>query len=67
MREWIKVFIIILIIAGAYAISWAITVGIIKLITLYFSWKFSLSVATGIWLILCLLESVFCKSKGGSK
>ena len=47
-----------------YAISWAFTVGIIKLITMCFSIEFSLSVATGIWLILCLLKLVFHKSEG---
>lgn len=64
MLKWICALIFV---AGRYAIEWALTVGIIKLITLCFSWDFSLSVATGIWLILCLLESVFHKSKGGSK
>ena len=48
-----------------YAISWAITVGIIKLITLCFSIGFSLAVATGIWLIFCLLKLVFHKSERG--
>ena len=47
-----------------YAISWAFTVGIIKLITMCFSIGFSLPVATGIWLILCLLKLVFHKSEG---
>nr|DAZ60790.1 MAG TPA: hypothetical protein [Caudoviricetes sp.] len=47
-----------------YAISWAITVGIIKLITMCFSIGFSLPIATGIWLILCLLNLVFHKLEG---
>ena len=47
-----------------YAISWAFTVGIIKLITLCFSIRFSLPAATGIWLILWLLKFVFHKSEG---
>lgn len=64
MLKWICA---LLFVTGLYTIEWALTVGIIKLITLCFSWDFSLSVATGIWLILCLLESVFLKSKGGSK
>jgi len=46
-----------------YALSWAITVGIIKLITLCFSLNFSLLPATGIWLILCAIKLIFCKSK----
>lgn len=43
------------------AISWAITCGIIKLITLCFGIGFSLAVATGIWLVLWLLGSTFKK------
>lgn len=39
-----------------YAISWLATCGIIKLITLCFGWTFSWLIATGIWLILCLLK-----------
>ena len=47
-----------------YAISWAFTVGIIKLITMCCSIRFSLPAATGIWLILWLLKFVFHKSEG---
>lgn len=47
-------------------ISWAVIVGIIKLITMCLSIGFSLPVATGIWLILCLLRSVFHNSGGRS-
>ncbi len=59
MREWM---IVLLIVAGMYAISWGMTVGIIKLITMCFSWDFSLAAATGIWLILCLVENLLHKS-----
>lgn len=48
-----------LIIALTYAVSWAITVGIIYLIFLCFSWKFNLLVATGIWLLMCLAKLLF--------
>lgn len=50
---------IILICLAVWVISWAVTVGIIKLITLCFGWNFSLLVATGIWLIMALLRSIF--------
>lgn len=49
----------ILLLAICYAISWLITCGIIKLITICFGLTFSWAIATGIWLILCLLGSVF--------
>lgn len=42
-----------------YAFSWIATCGIIKLITLLFGWEFSWAVATGIWIILCILRSIF--------
>lgn len=49
----------ILLLAICYVISWLITCGIIKLITICFGLAFSWAIATGIWLILCLLKSVF--------
>lgn len=36
-------------------ISWILTCGIIKLITLCFGLTFSWAIATGIWLVLCLI------------
>lgn len=50
-------FIIIIILA--YAVSWLVTCGIIKLITLCFGWTFRLSISTGIWLALILARTVF--------
>ena len=47
-------------------LSWLVSVGIIKLITLCFGWSFSLLTATGIWLILALARSVF-KSRNSDK
>ena len=41
------------------AIGWAVTVGIIKLLTMCFGWRFSLPVATGIWLLLLIAKSIF--------
>lgn len=42
-----------------YALSWILTCGIIKLITLCFGWIFSWKIATGIWLILCIASRIF--------
>ncbi len=50
-----------LLIVFGYALSWAVIIGIIKLITMCFSIGFSLPVATGIWLVLCVLKLVFYK------
>ena len=45
----------------ALALSWIVTCGIIKLITLCFGFAFSWLIATGIWLVFLLLRSVFRK------
>lgn len=42
-----------------YFISWIVTCGVIKLITLCFGWTFKWSVSTGIWLVMCLAQAVF--------
>ena len=51
--------IVIAILAVCYGLSWIVTCGIIKLITMCFGWTFKWSIATGIWLIMCLLQSIF--------
>ena len=50
---------IILVIVGLVFLEWIVTVGVIKLITMCFGWTFKWSVATGIWLIICILQSIF--------
>ena len=50
---------VILVLVAIAATSWIITCGIIKLITLCFGWAFSWAWATGIWLVMVLLKSVF--------
>lgn len=53
---------IIIAVIALYGLSWLLTCGIIKLITLCFGWTFTWPVATGIWLVLCLAES-FLKTR----
>lgn len=43
--------------------SWAVICGIIKIITLCFDITFNLAVATGVWLTMGLLRSIFNKTK----
>ena len=50
---------VILILAVFYGISWIATCGLIKLITMCFGLNFSWTIATGIWLIICILKSIF--------
>lgn len=51
--------IVILILAVCYGLSWIVTCGIIKLITMCFGLTFKWSIATGIWLVICILKSSF--------
>ena len=51
------VAIVIFLVLGA--ISWIITCGVFYLITLCFSLEFSWLTATGVWLVLILLKSIF--------
>lgn len=46
-------------------LSLVVTCGIIKLITICFGLKFKWLVAVGIWLIMCLLSTIF--KSGNSK
>ena len=46
----------------AFGFSWILTCGVIKLITLCFGWQFKWSIATGIWLVMCLARTVFKNS-----
>ena len=55
----------LLILGFGYGLSWIIACGLIKLITLCFGWTFKWSIATGIWLVMCLLKTIFShRSKG---
>ena len=54
----IAVMVIVVLIA-CYGLSWIVTCGIIKLITMCFGWTFKWPIATGIWLIICILQSIF--------
>lgn len=51
--------IVISILAVCYGLIWIVTCGIIKLITMCFGLTFKWSIVTGIWLIICILRSVF--------
>lgn len=60
----IAVAIIVLIVLAVLALSWVVTCGLIKLITLCFGWKFSWGIATGVWLIFILINT--CLKRGSS-
>jgi len=54
---------VIFILAILYGLSWIVTCGIIKLICMCFGFHFTWKIATGIWLILAILQSVFGKAE----
>lgn len=49
----------ILAVVVSLAIGYLIVVGLIKLICLCFGLAFSWKIATGVWLVLCLLSMFF--------
>ena len=55
---------IILFLALTYFTSWIITIGIIWLIFKLLNITFTIKVATGIWLVLILLECFIKGSRG---
>lgn len=52
----------IIFIVVAFGFSWIVTCGVIKLITMCFGLQFKWSIATGIWLVMCLARTVFKNS-----
>lgn len=65
MKE--NIFFVIFLILLSLMTSWAITIGLIKIITVCFSLEFSLLKATGIWIILLLIKDIFTSHKGGKE
>ncbi len=57
----LEIIVVVLIYLVLCAASWAIVVGLLKLIGLCFGFSVSLAVATGIWLVLFLIKLVFGK------
>ena len=49
----------IILLVVAFGVSWMVACGVIKLITMCFGWQFKWSIATGIWLVMCLARTVF--------
>lgn len=59
----VTAILVVLLLAVMYATSWAIVCGLLKLITMCLDLPFSLSVATGIWLIICLIKFIFGRGR----
>ena len=50
-----------IVLAVLYTLSWIISCGFFKLITLCFGWTFSWKVATGIWIIICFVKLLLAR------
>jgi hypothetical protein len=59
-----KLYILIFLIAilSALALSWLLTCGLVKAISVCFSFEFSWKIATGIWCVIMLLRLIFGRS-----
>lgn len=55
----------LILLALACGLSWLVTCGLVYLITLCFGWTFTWGIATGVWLIWIILNSIF--KRGDSK
>lgn len=58
-----KALLVVLAFLLGEAISYGITVGIIYLICMCFSWEFDVLFASGIWLVMGLLRTIFSGGK----
>jgi hypothetical protein len=45
--------------AIACSISWILTCGAVWLVCLCFGWVFTWPVATGVWIVACLISALF--------
>lgn len=55
--------VVIAVLAFTYGLSWIVTCGVIKLITMCFGLPFRWSIATGVWLVIYLLKGIFNNSE----
>lgn len=59
LKDRAATVIVITILAVCYGLTWIATCGIIKIVTMNFGLTFIWSIATGVWLIICILGLVF--------
>lgn len=55
----VKILLGIVVVVLIYGISWISICGIIKLITILLGLTFKWKIATVIWLVICILRSIF--------
>ena len=63
MKKLITFIIGLVILIGSVFLNWLIVAGIVKVLSLCFGFAFSFKVATGIWLVILILKSIFKQKK----
>lgn len=63
MKKLITFIIGIVILMSSMFLDWLIAIGLVKALSLCFGFTFSFKVATGIWLVILILESIFKQKK----
>lgn len=63
MKKLITFIIGIVILMSSMFLDWLIATGLVKVLSLCFDFTFSFKVATGIWLVILILESIFRQKK----
>lgn len=63
MEALIATLIFFVLMAAGYAISWVITVALVRLIGACFGLTVTTKAATGIWLVMCMVKLFFSKPK----
>ena len=58
-----KLLIVILFVVAINALSWVVTCGVVKILSLCFGFVFSWKLATGIWLACLLLRWIISAAK----
>jgi len=67
VRNLIAVISVISIVILGFGISWIVVCGIVKLLSMCFGFAFTWQIATGIWIVLCLLRWVISAAKPNEK
>lgn len=63
MKKLITFIVGIVILMSSIFLDWLIVAGVVKLLSLCFDFAFSFKVATGIWLVVLILKSIFKQKK----
>lgn len=63
MKKLITFIVGIVILMSSMFLDWLIAAGLVKVLSLCFGFTFNFKIATGIWLVLLILKSIFKQKK----